>query len=95
MPSNVQPPTSLDTEMVLKEMGKSDWPVVPDKAFLLQTLPDLLNRHMGKADISTDTLFELIGMNRSTGYRILNGSRRPRNTGLTAFRRHMRGVSTM
>lgn len=85
MSSVVQPPSQADTEALLDFIRKSDQPVVPDKAFLLPTLPELLNRHMGKADISTDTLFELIGMNRSTGYRILNGQRRPSRDVLLAL----------
>lgn len=73
----IAPPTQADTEVMLEFIRQSDQPVMPDKAFLLRTLPELLNRHMGKAGISTDALFELIGMNRSTGYRILGGQRRP------------------
>jgi|GEM_PF-552465 len=85
MSSVIHPPSQADTEALLEFIRNSDQPVVPDKAFLLQTLPELLNRHMGKAYISTDTLFELIGMNRSTGYRILGGQRRPSRDVLIAL----------
>lgn len=81
----IRPPTQADTEEMLAFIRQSDRPVLPDKAFLLRTLPELLNRHMGKAGISTDVLFELVGMNRSTGYRILGGQRRPSRDVLIAL----------
>lgn len=86
MSSAVQPPTQVDTEMVLDFIRESDRPDIPPILPLL-SLPAIINHYMGEVCVSTDALFELIGMNRSTGYRILNGTRRPSRDTLIALAR--------
>ena len=70
-------PDVTNTEQVLRRMEGSGEPIRVKESFQLETLPSLLNRHMGKRNMSTDALFERIGVNRSFGYRVMNGQRQP------------------
>lgn len=75
-------PDEADTLLVLDMIARSNQPIQPSKGFMLESLASLLNMHMGKRGMSTDVLFERIGMNRATGYRIMNGQRRPSRNAL-------------
>ncbi len=69
-------PDDADTTMALKIIEQSEHPVLPATGFMLKSVPSLLNTYMGKHNLSTDVLFESVGLNRATGYRIMNGQRR-------------------
>ncbi len=65
------------TRTLMNMIRESKEPITPNTGDELKRLPDLINRHMGKASFSTDALAELAGLNRSSLYRILSGQRRP------------------
>ena len=76
MPSTEEPQTPSGTQKgyeVMKEKGYVIEPMSPP----LSALGAVLVSYMGKKSIATDVLAELIGLNRSTLYRILRGQRRP------------------
>lgn len=75
-------PDEADTLLVLDMIANSEQPIVPSKGFMMESVASLLNAHMGRRGMSTDVLFERIGMNRATGYRIMNGQRRPSRSAL-------------
>jgi hypothetical protein len=67
----------LNTMRAIDMLRQSDEPLNAPRAFALTGLPSYLNALMGKRDMSTQQLFEQARLERSTGFKIMNGQRRP------------------
>jgi len=78
-------PGDLGTETMVDMMAKSETPIVIDKRSMLESLPSLLNTYMGRKSLSTEVLFESVGLSRAFGYRVMKGERRPSRSSLISI----------